>query len=293
MRQLIHILSLLIIILSGCTPDPINIKVDPAPKKLVIASQIIPSKTMLVAVTRNFSALKNFNDGDTINNNTTFLDSVFVKNAFVTVQYFGKTDTLKMIAPGLYGSSDVLQYNYGSYYLEVYDGEAGLSANALTTLLPEVRFDTVYPVLIKNPGDTIVKVQMELRDNVQEENYYVINYIKKVNKVNGGIDLNQIFSLGSNAVQSYFDLLDDNAFTNGKLSLTKELLRVTAHDSIAISLSNISKGYYEFLSTYKRSGNLINQLTGEPINYPSNVYNGYGYFNAHYPDNRLFDLNKY
>jgi hypothetical protein len=45
-----------------------------------------------------------------------------------------------------------------------------------------------------------------------------------------------------------------------------------------VALSNIPKGYYEYLAAYKRSGNLLSQLTGEPVNLPTNVQGGYGYF---------------
>jgi Domain of unknown function (DUF4249) len=50
------------------------------------------------------------------------------------------------------------------------------------------------------------------------------------------------------------------------------------NDTLVVALSNIPKDYYEFLSAYKRSGNLFTQLIGEPINLPTNVQGGYGYF---------------
>ena len=57
-----------------------------------------------------------------------------------------------------------------------------------------------------------------------------------------------------------------------------------------ILLSNISEGYYQFLKSRERSGNLLSDITNEPVNYPSNVNNGLGYFNTHYPSIRFFDL---
>jgi hypothetical protein len=194
----------------------------------------------------------------------------------------------------VYASINTLQYTYGVYTLHVTDTQTGLEVTSSATLLPKVSFDTVYPILTKNPGDTIVDIYYELSDNVAEENYYVVNYIKKVNSQNSaGIDINQVFSLGSNAFQSYFDLLNDASFTNGKYNLRKKLETVTRQDSIAVMVSNISKGYYDFLSSFKRSGSVVNLLTGEPINYPSNVEGGYGYFNAHYPNTKYFDLKTY
>ena len=65
---------------------------------------------------------------------------------------------------------------------------------------------------------------------------------------------------------------------------------VTFEDSLMILLSNISEGYYSFLMSRERSGNFLAEATNEPINYPSNVENGLGYFNTHYPSLRFFDL---
>ncbi|MGQ0828591.1 MAG: DUF4249 family protein, partial [Bacteroidota bacterium] len=110
----------------------------------------------------------------------------------------------------------------------------------------------------------------------------------------GNLDISSYFGNGSNKILSVFDLLNDASFTDGKLIKTTIISpMVKASDTIAVELAHISKGYYEFLTAYKRSSKLINQLTGEPINYPSNVQNGYGYFNAHYPDGKIFFLKDY
>ncbi len=276
----------------ACRPKPIDIEVNQASVKLVVSSRIIPNSIMVIALTRSFSALEHKGQADSIS--AGFLDSVLVSNAIVTVSYMGKTDTLYMIRPGIYGSINTLQYNYGSYSLHVKDIYTGLEATATTTLLPLVPFDTVRPYLVKNPGDTTAYLHYELTDDPAIENYYVVNYVKKLNSSNSNpLDIGQIFSNGNNAFQTYFDLLNDDSFSNGKYSLDKKLEGVNSRDSIAVSVSNISRGYYEFLSAYKRSGSLINQLTGEPINYPSNVENGYGFFNAHYPSIKVFDMKQY
>ncbi|MFL5752384.1 MAG: DUF4249 domain-containing protein [Bacteroidia bacterium] len=294
-NKIIYFLSgIIAVMLAACQPKPIDIDVQPAQPKLVISSQVIPNKIMIVMVTRSFSALsgKGAQDADTVSQN--FLNDILVKNALVTVSYLGNTDTLFMLSAGVYASINTLQYIYGSYTLHVLDVETGLEVSSSTTLLPKVSFDTVYPIVIKDPGDTVVDVYYELSDNTSEENYYVVNYIKKVNGANSpGIDINQVFSLGSNYFQSYFDLLNDASFNNGKFSTRKRLEKVTRQDSIAVMVSHISKGYYDFLSSFKRSGSFINLLTGEPINYPTNVEGGYGYFNAHYPNTRYFDLKTY
>jgi hypothetical protein len=55
-------------------------------------------------------------------------------------------------------------------------------------------------------------------------------------------------------------------------------------------LASISKPYYDFLKV--RSDNRFSfvEFAGEPINYPTNVQGGYGFFNLHTPDVRIFVL---
>lgn len=291
MKNLCYILVLVTLLL-GCVPKPIDIDVKAADPKLVLASQVIPNKIMIVSLTRSFSALEGqgIQDSDSLNND--FLDKILVKDAFVTVTYFGIVDTLFMLSPGVYASINTLQYSYGTYTLYAKDPQTGEEINATTQLIPQVQFDTIYPTVIKNPGDTVIKVNYTFHDDPSSENYYVVNYIRKTNS-SSPVDINQVFSQGNNGIIKEFELLDDNSFTNSVFTTTKELQEATPHDSIAVMLSHISKGYFEYLNAFKKSGAIINQLTGEPINYPTNVNNGYGYFNAYYPTTRIFDLNNY
>jgi len=291
MKNFCYIL-ILINVLLGCVPKPIDIDVKAADPKLVLASQVIPNQIMIVSLTRSFSALEGqgIQDSDSLNND--FLDKILVKDAFVTVTYFGNVDTLFMISPGVYASINTLQYSYGTYTLYARDPQTGEEINATTQLIPQVQFDTIYPIVIKNPGDTVIKVNYTFHDDPSSENYYVVNYIRKTNS-SSPVDINQVFSQGKNGIIKEFELLDDNSFTNSVFTASKELQEATPHDSIAVMLSHISKGYFEYLNAFKKSGAIINQLTGEPINYPTNVNNGYGYFNAYYPTTRIFDLNNY
>lgn len=288
----VNIILSVVILITACTPKPLDIKVKPAQPKLVISSRVIPNKIILVSVTRSFSALENKENTDSLSQN--FMDKILVKNAFVTVSYFGKTDTLFKISDGLYGSLNTLLVTSGTYNLYAKDNDTGLEVSSGATMLPYYQFDSIQPKKIINPGDTVCKVYYELSDDPSSENYYVVNYVRKLNSGNSGpIDINQFFANGSSSFETYFDLLSDESFSNGKYKNDKILETVRPKDSIAVMVSNISRGYYEFLSAYKRAGNLFNTLTGEPINYPTNVNGGYGYFNAHYPQIKYFDMKNY
>lgn len=278
----------LFLLLSACLPKPIDIDIEPYQPKLVVSSQIIPGRVMIVALTKSFSALSNSTEADTVP--ATFLDSILVSDAIVTVNYLGNTDTLFMITPGIYASINTLQYSYGVYTLSAKDPASGLEITATSTLLPKVDFDTAYPVITRAVGDTSIKVKFEF-DDLPEKNWYAINYYVKRNGT--GIDINSIFSAGSNKVLTELELLSDLTFSDSHYTGETTLSGIGFTDTIAVSIANISEGYFEFLTAYKRAGGLFNQLTGEPVNYTSNVIGGHGYFNTHYPDIRVFDLNNY
>lgn len=288
-KKKLFIISVGLLLFSACVPKPIDIEVEPAQPKLVVASQIIPGRIMIIGLTKSFSALSEAVQGDTVPEE--FLNNTLVSDAFVTVSYFGKIDTLTMLSPGIYASINTLQYDYGVYTLYAKDPSSGLEITAESNIHPKVDFDTVYPVITRTPGDTTIKVHFEF-DDLTEKNWYAINYYVKRN-TGTGFDINRIFSVGSNKVLTELELLSDLTFENSHHIGETQLSGIHPTDTIAVSIANISEGYYQFLTAYKRAGGLFNQLTGEPVNYPSNVINGYGYFNTHYPDIRIFDLHHY
>jgi hypothetical protein len=276
---------------TSCLPDPIDIDIAPAPVKLVITSQIVPGQTMIVGLTRSFSALSDGANQDTISSN--FTDSILVENALVTVDHPGGTDTLFMIAPGIYASVTVLLNNYGSYTLHAFDPATNLRITATTQLMPTIIPDSVTPYFVYQPDDTNLFVHYEMTDFPSEENFYVVNFYRKNSDSSSSFDPNTYFQQGQNQLNG-FDLITETDFDqSGRLVRNRELEGIGYNDTIAVTISHITKGYYEFLTAYKRSGSLINQLTGEPINFPTNVQGGYGYFNAHFPSVRIFELVDY
>ena len=85
-------------------------------------------------------------------------------------------------------------------------------------------------------------------------------------------------------------LIEDKNKDGDTFIRSVNLSSVSSNDSLMILLSNISEGYYQFLKSRERSGNPILEFTNEPVNYRSNVNNGLGYFNTHYPSIRYFDV---
>lgn len=277
---------------SSCRPDPIDIEVAPANEKLVICSQIVPNSIMVIGLTRSFSALDAGGQADTLQND--FLQRILVEDAIVTVSHPGGVDTLYMLAPGIYASIGVLLTDYGMYTVHAKDPSTGLEASATTELLPQITFDSIRPFVAVEPvsGDSSAYIHYELTDFPNQEDFYVACYYRK-SQDTSAFDIYNYFSRGTNEL-SNFDLISDADFdANGRLVRDRILEEVELTDTIACTVSHITKGYYEFLTAYKRSSSLFNQLSGEPINYPSNVENGYGYFNTHFPDIRIYAMADY
>jgi hypothetical protein len=86
------------------------------------------------------------------------------------------------------------------------------------------------------------------------------------------------------------DATFDGVYTNQSIFSSDEM---SMTDTIAGAVSNISEDYFKFLDLRKRGGNIFSELVSEPISYPTNIKNGYGFFNTHYPDIEIFDLNNY
>jgi hypothetical protein len=290
MRFTIRIFLFCTGVLLSCEPQPIPITLDNPPLKLVVSSQIIPDRIMLVALSRTFSTLEGASQLDSLTEE--FLDKILVQNAVVTISYQDKSDTLRMVSPGIYASINTLQTDFGIYTLYAHDPQTGETISATSVMQPVVRFLRVEPDLVYADGEVEVDISYSFRDDPAVRNWYLVNFYKKVSLSGDRLDISHYFGRGSNE-ELEFDLISDENLKDPEYSALRKLKEVEATDSIAVSISNISKGYYDFLTLYKRAGNVITRISGEPITYPTNVVNGYGYFTTHKPDIRFFDLKEY
>lgn len=280
------------IIVYGCLPDPIDVDVQEMEKKMVVASQIIPNQVMVVAVTHSFSPLTGFGTGLNGNPNQDFISQLLVPDAIVKVKHPNGESNLTMVTPGIYMSVDILQEAYGAYELSVKNPTTGQEITAKTTLLPTVPFNSATPI-VKSINDTLneVYIKYELTDIPNKNNYYVLSYYTLKNgQLPGSIPIGTGTLMGENSAN--YELISDNIAVNGKIEQEVFLPSINVGDTIAISVSNITQEYFEFLSARKRSGNLFTMLTGEAITYPTNVVNGYGFFNVTFPDVRVIIMNK-
>ena len=291
MKSIKYIFGLISIVLMlvKCQPDPLDIILQEYEPSLVVASQVLPGKIMFIGLTRSFTVLsdagsKGYGDSSTFAN-------LLVDSAFVSIEHGGQVDTLFKISPGLFASPTPLDNPGTNYTLKVTDYLLNKSATASAEMLANVKFDTVYPVVINNLNDTIVTIHAELINNPNDNNFYMVNvYSREILK--NGLDLNSFFNNGENKIQSTV-LYKGADLKKIDFKIDIELELAGPGDSVAVALSNISEDYYDFLKKREKGRDVFTELTNEPINYPSNVKGGLGFFNTHFPDVVYFDLNEF
>lgn len=282
------VVVLIVMCIVACQPKPLKIEVDQLQAQLVLNAQVIPDQVMIVSLTRSFGALSySEENGDTTTN--TFLDTLLVSGATVKINYNGQTDSLIEVSPGLYIGVTAPHIIDGVYTITCEDHERNLSCSASATILPQIQFEELIPKLVRNETDTFVKMNLKFIDP-DEPNYYMINVYKNSEEDEVFGDVNSFFGNGSNLLL-LSDVFSDVTFNKDTVEGTMNLRRVEEGDSIVVTLSNISREYFDYLELGNKSGNLFAQITQEPINYNSNVLGGYGFFNTHIPDIRFFLLN--
>jgi hypothetical protein len=274
-----------ILIVSGlffsCRPKPIDIEVQPAEPKLVVFTHIIPNNVMLVAVTKSFSVL----DGNT----TDSLQKILLSGANVKLRIGAQNFDFFEISPGLYASySEAFQIDQDYHLTVIHQSD---TVSSTTRMLPKVDFDFVTPSVNKTVTDTSVYLNIGFKDIPSIPNWYLINIYKKQTDTNG-VDNVNYFENGNNTLARSI-LVSDKEFS-GDYQSNMHYRELNSTDSIVVTLSNINESYFNYLGyQVGNSGSVLNSLNLEPVTYPTNIINGYGFFNTHFPDIKFFDLGEY
>lgn len=274
------ILFLLLVVLMGCIPESLLIEVAPAEPKLVIASQIVPGDFMVVFVTRSFSALEG--NGDSLS--TDFLEKILVENADVRLSFNGQTEILEPVddVAGVYISELGLDFGDGEIRLDVVDPLTNDSVHAITTVLPKIDPDSIAFFEEITAEDTIHYLYYSFTDPQITANWYVLNAFDP-QLYASSLDENPLGFVGEDNGIFYEELLSDQEFEQPVYEQLVKLDSLVPSDTVAFLFSNISEGYFRFLDARQRTGGIIASATSEPINFPSNVVGGLGYFNAQNP----------
>ncbi len=266
-------------IVSSCLPEPLDVKGVPVVKpQIVVSTQIIPDQSVIVLLTKTFGALDASDDSDP----EELLKQIAIDDAVVTISGPGGTYELEPLENGLYGGL-IIPFEVGEAYELKVNSESLGEVSAVTTVKPLVSFDDIKAELVFNGfDDTLAQITYQLSDPV-EQNWYMLN----VQQIERDEILDDLLN-----PRAFTRLMEDQNF-NGRVH--KETFRVFPRDfipgdTIAVLISNISKDYYDFIDLRLDNRFSLVEYLGEPVNYPSNVKGGKGFFNLYIPDVRLFVL---
>lgn len=279
MKNLKYILPIVIFALA-CTPEDLFIDVEPAEEKMVVSSQFIPDNLLVVTVTRSFSALLTNNSSDLAN---TDIERLIVGDGYVEATTNEGSVELTQIADnsGVY-VGDIGVVSAGDLVeLFVYDSLTGDTITSSTNAMPQVRLEEVSVSKEINNNDTTSTYTYSFIDE-PGDNWYIL-HTYGINNLPSIVDDSLIFSLADEDLLIASELISDIALEPGLVTREIELPFFDSPDTVAFMLTNISEGYFRFLDARQRTGGIIASATGEPVNHPTNIENGYGYFNIHIP----------
>jgi hypothetical protein len=275
----IHITCLIIcaIALATCTPKPIAIDLPDAEQKPVIWSQVVPANVTLIYLARSFSALE-FQEGDS-SSAQDLVQQFLVQDGLVVLTHNDTTDTLIQITDGLFASFNTELIAGDSYQLYAKDFSNGKEITSQAVMMSKVSLDTATAEVIDTSK---VRIHYSFQDPLGP-NWYAIHFYSTYANP---LELDDPFS-AENLVET--QLISDLEFGSSSIENSR-LLENLDNDTVFVSLNNISEEYFNYLSQRQRGGTIYNQLVQEPINYISNIGNGYGMFALHFPDVKMIVL---
>jgi hypothetical protein len=276
---------LLFTALASCRPKPIDIEIPQQDARLVISASCINESTVVVAAAYSVTSLRNLED---TSEQGPVPKDMLVDSAIVTIAGAGQLpDTLTSVSSGIYGSRSLKLHPGIKYTLTVIDLKKNAAATATTVYMPKAEVESVTPEVIRYAEDTVIKLHVRIK-NAQPGDRYFMSYNTLAQARE--LVLEPVSSLTSFSPKR-IELFEESA-TDRVITKTL-LLDAMPRDTLAIHIGRVDQHYYKFLDAYKRTGYLINQVTGEPINLPTNISKGFGYFALYRPERRLINLSEY
>lgn len=274
-----HTLSALALlaIISSCRPKPLDIEVPQSNPKVSITSVAYDNHTVFVSV--GYSASSMTISDTSVNHPSSLPAEMQLDSATVIVSCEGKNDTLHKVRPGLYGSR-TLNLNYSNRYtLIVIDHKYNSTTHSTTSFIPKANIGEV--TTYRAEADSLVDLNIEIKDANAGKQYFVSYCTAKQMKEAAKGDVKKLKDIQAFEPKR-LELLSGS---EAKDNVIKKVIRVKAEvrDTLIVQIAQIENAHYKFLQAYKKTGYLINQLTGEPINLPTNIEPGFGYFSLYQP----------
>lgn len=280
MRRWIYFVGVAITALvAACLPDPLEVENIPIIKpKIVVSTHLVPNESLLVLLAKSFSAL----DADDDSDPELVLQQIAVTDAIVILKSLAQTDTLQNFNNGFYGGVNINFVEGDVYELTAISESLG-TVTAQTEVQKFVDFESIEAELSFNGfDDTLVQVTYTAIDPPGKNQYvFTVQRIRSQSITNNLLDPN-----------AFTRLLTDAGFDGQKFGETFRSWprNYQPGDTVAITMTNISEEYYNFLQLREDNRYSFTQFLGEPVNYGTNVNNGLGYFNLNQPAVRIIVL---
>ncbi len=286
MKQAYYILFILIAGLSSCDPKPIDLEIQMEKPRIIISPLFNSENEIGILVTRSFSSLAS------VQNPFDLVYGSRINSARVSIENDGRAYNLAGVSP-VYLSGDIGFRPYSEYRVIVIDTLTGEKAEASTVMLPQVKPHAIDLQRSDKAADTAVTLTLDIQDDASVKRYYLVTF--NLNEEVRGKSGQK--PLSGKSLYDVIEIFDNSAAANGHLTYEKtyrqNIVGFGGNDSVIVEVSEVSGEYYNYLSIYKKSGSVINQLTGEPINMPSNVRGGAGFFFLTYPVYKEFILGEH
>jgi hypothetical protein len=266
---------LLVLTVASCELFELPLSVQPADEALVISSVSIGNGTMIVTASRSFSPLS----GRSVTAlEDDIIESLFVNRGLVILSSSAGIDTLSSLPiPGFFGGFASLGPDGGLVHIQVRDSSTGLTAEATTTRMAAIGIDRSEYRDIRIGSFDVRRLRVWIEDP-DGDNYYALHVYNL--PLGSGNELDSLY-FRDEELLLHSEVFTDRSATEGSLRRVVDLNRGAAGDTVVAVLSNIDEGYYRFLDARRRTGGVVASLANEPINAPTNVIGGYGYFSAH------------
>lgn len=268
-----------LLLLGACLPDPLEVKGIPHIKpEIVVSTQVLSDGSLVILLTKSFGALDASSDSDA----EEVLSQIAVNDAFVTISSTSRTDTMLFLGDGFYGGRIIPFTADDTYSLYVNSESLGV-ITAVTSVKSRIRFEDIYASLYFDGfDDTLARVSYTFQD-LPEKNWYMLNVFK--------VERDEVEENLLNP-RMFTRLLDDTDFSGQVYAETFRVFPTEFRqgDTLAVYLSNISEEYNQFMQMREDNRFSLIEYLSEPVNYPSNVQGGKGFFNLYIPDIRFFVL---
>ncbi len=277
--------------MAGCKPDPIDIDVPQSASEMTISSITPDTHTLYVSAGYSISSMRRIADTSKIADYKELQQDMLIDSGLVLLRADGgQTDTLPEIGKGLYGRKDLDLQPGAGYTLIVEDRRKGKQASARTSFMPRPSVDTMSLHHTVQNGTTLNKLQLRLAQAQPGERYLVCYNTAAAMRMQQR-PLQRNLSALYDFQPRRLEILRVPDTCRGPFE-TAITLQVNDNDTVLVQVSRIDGNFSDYLSAYKRSGSFFSQLSGEPVNLPGNVQQGFGYFAMYLSHSALFDLSK-